>query len=256
MKIFDSIKRFFGFGKNNGQTKNISKQNFNPNSVAILVPVAGNIEPATEESLRKLEMSGYTVFRRYGWSAIDQGRCAIAQEALDKGFEHLFWIDSDVAFYPGDVKKIIDHNLLFASAPYPVKGWPVLTTQFKDKNVVLGESGGLYEVNYAATGFMYTHRSLYEKMAKELNMEKVKIWGGQYNVYPYFFPILIDGEYLGEDFAFCHRVKQIGIKLYSDTSVRLAHIGKYSYSFSFLQEGPKQEPNSINYIQDNNSKFS
>ncbi len=225
-------------------------------SVVILVPVGHHIEPAVDEALRKLESFGYTVWRKYGWSAIDQGRCAMAQEALDKGFEHLFWIDADVAFWPYDVQKIINHKLQFVSAPYSVKGWPVLTTQFKDKNVKLGENGGLYEVNYAATGFMYTHRSVYEKIAKDLNMEKVKIWGGQYNVYPYFFPILIDGEYLGEDFAFCHRLKQVGIPLYSDTTVKLSHIGKYSYSYEFLNSGLKEEPTSVNYVQDDDLKFS
>lgn len=226
------------------------------NSTVILVPVGGTIEPATDEALRKLESLGYTVWRRYGWSAIDQGRCAIAQEALDAGFEHLFWIDSDVVFWPHDVEKLINYKLQFVSAPYSVKGWPVLTTQFKDKTINLGETGGLYEVNYVATGFMYTHRSVYEKMAKELNMEKVKIWGGQYNVYPYFFPILIDGEYLGEDFAFCHRLKQIGIKLYSDTTVRLSHIGKHAYSFGFLDKGVVTEPKSISYTQNDDLKFS
>lgn len=260
MKFIESLKNLL-FSRKEKSNKIIEKfaykaESFKPNSVVILVPVGGSIEPATDEALRKLEAMGYAVWRRYGWSAIDQGRCAMAQEALDKGFEHLFWIDSDVTFWPQDVQKIINLGLLFVSAPYSVKGWPVLTTQFKDKNVKLGEEGGLYEVNYAATGFMYTHRSVYEKMAKNLNMEKVKIWGGQYNVCPYFFPILIDGEYLGEDFAFCHRLKQIGIKLFCDTRIKLAHIGKYSYSFSFLERGPEQEPKTVNYVQDENLKFS
>jgi hypothetical protein len=225
-------------------------------STVILVPVGSSIEPPVDDALRKLESIGYTVWRRYGWSAIDQGRCVMAQEALDAGFEHLFWIDADVCFWPYDVEKTINLGLPFVSAPYSVKGWPVLTTQFKQKNVKLGTNGGLYEISYAATGFMYTHRSVYEKMAKDLNMEKVKIWGGQYNVYPYFYPLLIDGEYLGEDFAFCHKLKQIGIKLYSDTRIKLSHIGKYSYSYGFINNGPIEEPKFVNYNQNDDLKFS
>ena len=68
----------------------------NPKSTVILMPVASHIEPSVDDALRKLENMGYTVWRKYGFSAIDQGRCVIAQEALDAGFEHLFWIDSDV----------------------------------------------------------------------------------------------------------------------------------------------------------------
>jgi hypothetical protein len=253
MNIFKFLKE-----KLFNKPKTVKEKNsiVNPNSTVILVPVGHHIEPSVDDSLRKLESLGYTVWRKYGWSAIDQGRCAMAQEALDAGFEHLFWIDADVAFWPYDVEKIINLGLPFVSAPYSVKGWPVLTTQFKEKNVKLGENGGLYEVNYAATGFMYTHRSVYEKMAKDLNMEKVKIWGGQYNVYPYFYPILIDGEYLGEDFAFCHRLKQVGIKLYSDTRIKLSHIGKYSYSYNFLNTGVKEEPTTVDYVQNQNLKFS
>jgi hypothetical protein len=259
MNILDHFKKLFSklkFKNTKPTTFNKNVLIANPSSTVILVPVANHIEQSTDESLRKLESMGYTVWRKYGWSAIDQGRCAMAQEALDQGFEHLFWIDADVAFWPHDVEKIINIGLPFVSAPYTVKGWPVLTTQFKDTNVKLGEDGDLYEVNYAATGFMYTHRSVYEKMATDLKMEKVKIWGGQYNVYPYFYPLLIDGEYLGEDFAFCHRLKQIGYKLYSDTTIRLSHIGKYSYSYGFINNGPIKEPKNVNYIQPKVSMYS
>lgn len=226
------------------------------NSVVILVPVGHHIEPPVDEALRKLESMGYTVWRKYGWSAIDQGRCTMAQEALDAGFEHLFWIDADVTFWPYDVEKIISLGLPFVSAPYSVKGWPVLTTQFVDKEVKLGSDGGLYEVKYTATGFMYTHRSVYDAIAKHYNMQRVKIWGGQYNVYPYFYPMIYDNEYIGEDFAFCHRATQSGIKLYCDTRVVLAHIGKYGYSLSFLNNGPSTEPESLKYTQPEDCKFS
>lgn len=249
--MFSYIKSLFNrfVVKNNQQSTSSFQNKIKKDSVVILVPVAHHIEPSVDESLRKLESMGYTVWRKYGWSAIDQGRCAIAQEALDNGYEHLVWIDADVAFWPYDIEKIINRKLPFVSAPYTVKGWPSLTTDFVDKKVELGEKGGLYEINYGATGFMYTHHSVYEKMVKDLKMEKVKIWGGQYNVYPYFYPMLIDGEYLGEDFAFCRRLRQIGIKLYCDTTIRLAHIGKYSYSYDFINRGPKEEPKNVTYIQ-------
>lgn len=226
------------------------------NSVVILVPVAHSIEPAVDEALRKLETLGYTVRRKYGFSAIDQGRCVMAQEALNDGFEHLFWIDADVAFWPYDVEKVIKMGLPFVSAPYSVKGWPALTTEFIDNKIILGEKGGLYEIKYAATGFMYTHRSVYDAIVKNENMKKVKIWGGQYEVYPYFYPLLLNDEYLGEDFAFCHRLRSAGIKLYCDTRIKLAHIGKYSYSFGFLESGVIKEPNSVTYTKIDNNTYS
>lgn len=241
---------------NKAKMNTVIPQKVNPNSVVILVPVAHSIEPVVDESLRKLESFGYTVRRKYGFSAIDQGRCAMAQEALDDGFEHIVWIDADVAFWPYDVEKIIKMGLPFVAAPYSVKGWPALTTEYFEKNITLGEGGGIYEAKYAATGFMYTHRSIYEAVVKNENMSKVKIWGGQYEVYPYFYPLLLNGEYLGEDFAFCHRVRNAGIKLYSDTRIKLAHIGKYSYSFAFLKKGATKEPKSVLYSKIDNKTYS
>jgi hypothetical protein len=237
--------------------KNNSYKNFSENrgKTVILVPVSSYIEPSVDESLRCLEKMGFTVWRKYGWSAIDQGRCAIAQEALDAGYEYLFWVDADVAFYPYDVCKMISLGLPFVTAPYSVKGWPSLTTEFYDKNISLGEGGGLYKIKYGATGFMCVHRSVYEKIAQKLNLKKVKIWGGQYEAYPFFFPIIENEEYLGEDFAFCKRARDAGFELFCDTRIRLSHIGKYSYSYEFLKSGVKDEPSSVKYIQSSGLKY-
>ena len=104
-------------------------------------------------------------------------------------------------------------------------------------------------MKYAATGFMYTHRSVYEKIAEYFKMPLVKIWGGQYMVKPYFFPTIFNDEYLGEDFSFCHKAREAGIKIYSQTQIRLSHIGKYSYSFAFIEKGKAAEPQSVFYKQ-------
>jgi len=247
--MIENLIRLFNKLRSKKPAQSTEKKQFNKNSVVILVPVSSHIEPSTDESLRQLESLGYTVWRKYGWSAIDQGRCAIAQEALDAGFEHLVWIDSDIAFWPSDVTKLIESGLPFVTAPYTVKGWPSLTTEFYDQNIILGEKGGLYEVKYAATGFMYTHRSVYEKIAEHFKMPLVKIWGGQYLVKPYFFPTIFNDEYLGEDFSFCHKAREAGIKIYSQTQIRLSHIGKYGYSFAFIEKGKATEPQNVFYKQ-------
>jgi hypothetical protein len=220
----------------------------------ILVPVGSHIEPACDESLRQLEKDGIKVYRKYGFSAIDQGRCVMAQQAIDEDYEHLFWIDSDIAFHPTDIYKIINRNIIFGGAypfvtgAYTVKGWPALTTKFLDgyDKIFFGRHGALYEVEYAATGFMYTHVSVYENIKIQYDMNPVKIWGGQYTVHPWFLPMIIGEDYVGEDFAFCHRAKKSGVTIYCDTTIRLAHIGKYSYSFDFLSRpAPTKEPENI-----------
>ena len=215
----------------------------------ILVPVGSHIEPACDEVLRQLEKDGIKVYRKYGFSAIDQGRCVMAQQAINDGYEHIFWIDSDIAFYNKDIYKVINtsirENLPFITATYCVKGWPALTTKFHSdfEEIIFGNRGGLYEVEYAATGFMYTHVSVYEKIKVNFNLNPVNIWGGQYKVHAWFLPMIIGEDYVGEDFSFCHRAKKSGIKIFCDTTIRLAHIGRYSYSFDFINRGVVEEPN-------------
>lgn len=225
----------------------------------ILVPVGSNVEPACDEALRKLESDGIRVYRKYGFSAIDQGRCVMAQQAIDEDYEHLFWIDSDIAFDVKDVYRIINNNASgqypFVTGAYSIKGWPRLTTKFHDdfEQVIFGDGGALYEVDYAATGFMYTHLKVYEDIKIQYNMDPVKIWGGQYIVHPWFLPMIIGDQYVGEDFSFCHRARKSGHTIYCNTTVRLAHVGKYSYSFDFLTRPgrlPSDEPNSIVYYAD------
>lgn len=215
----------------------------------ILVPVGSYIEPACDAALRELEKNDIKVYRKYGFSAIDQGRCVMAQQAIDQGYEHLFWIDSDISFYAGDVYKVLNYNLPFVTGAYSVKGWPALTTRFLDDfdEIVFGDKGKLYEVEYAATGFMYTNISVYQKIANKYNLHPVKIWGGQYRVHPWFFPMITNDEYIGEDFSFCKRARKCNIQIFCDTTIRLSHIGKYEYSFDFLSKPVNKEPTNFVY---------
>ncbi|SRR3990167_10466088 len=229
----------------------------NPKLVVIIVPVSCFIEPVVDDSLRKLESRGFTIWRKYGFSAIDQGRCILAQEALDLNFEYLFWIDSDISFWEYDVDKLLNSGKTFITAPYSVKGYPALTTKFINKGLIhLGTNGRLEKVEFAATGFMCTHRTVYDKIVKRFNMTKVKIWGGQYEVFPFFLPLVYENHYLGEDFAFCYRARKAGIELFSDTTVKLSHIGKYEYGFNFLNYGLDKQLNEIIYFEKENKSYS
>lgn len=225
------------------------------NKIAILVPVSLYIEPACEKSLRQLEEDGIKVYRQYGFSAIDQGRCVMAQLAINDGYEHLFWIDSDISFYWKDVYKIINRNrnneYPFITGAYTVKGWPVLTTKFFEEDEVIHfgvDNGGLQYIRWGATGFMYTHKYVYEDIVIRYGMKSVKIWGGQYTVYPWFFPMILGDQYVGEDFSFCERANNAGFKIFCDTTVELSHIGKYSYGYNYLtRTAPEHRMKNIDY---------
>lgn len=207
-----------------------------PSHCVILVPFLGYIHQECDASLKELERRGYPVRRVGGYSAIDQGRNQMATDALADGFEETLWIDSDIAFHPDDVAKLRARNLPIAAALYPQKGRRALASHVipGTPKMTFGKDGGLSEMLYAGTGFLLVRREVYLKMLEELSLplcnerfEKPTI--------PFFQPLIRaieDGTwYLAEDYAFGHRARACGYKIWADTTIRLGHIGNYRYSW-------------------------
>lgn len=207
-----------------------------PNQCVVLTPVAFRIEPACETGLRELERRGYPVWRQYGYSAIDQGRCLMATKALAEGFAETLWIDSDVAFEPDDVDRLRAHELPIACGIYPQKGPRRLACHVVpgSEEIVFGQGGGLVELLYAGAGFLHVRREVYETMQRELELPTCNLQAGEPLV-PYFLPFIHHKEgkewYLGEDFAFCERARRCGYRIMADTTIRLRHFGSYGYSW-------------------------
>ncbi|HWC80868.1 MAG TPA: hypothetical protein VG756_12995, partial [Pseudonocardiaceae bacterium] len=209
-----------------------------PSRCVVLVPVGSYVEPACARGLAQLEARGYEVRRVSGYAAIDQGRSQMATDALADGFDELMWIDSDIAFEADSVEMLREHELPLVCGIYPKKGVRALACHVlpETDRIVFGDGGGLMEILYAATGFLLTHREVYEKMAVH---EQLPVCNQQFNhlIVPYFLPMVIphgeEGQqwYLGEDFAFCERAKRSGFPIMADTRVRLDHVGKHNYSW-------------------------
>jgi hypothetical protein len=202
----------------------------------VLVPVATYIEPDCERGLLELERRGYQVRRVFGFAAIDQARSQMASDALADGFDELMWIDSDIGFDPDSVQTLRDHKLPFVCGIYPKKGKQTIACNLMpgSEKVRFGKDGGLIEIAYAATGFLLTRRSVYERVARQSELPTCNERFGRPMV-PYFLPMLVeDGAghwYLGEDFAFSERARRAGHTLMADTTIRLFHIGRYGYSW-------------------------
>ncbi|MDA1051522.1 MAG: hypothetical protein O3C40_13720 [Planctomycetota bacterium] len=203
----------------------------------VLVPVGSHVEPACEEGLRDLESRGFEVRRVRGYSAIDQGRCQMASDALADGFEATFWIDTDIGFEADDVERLLAHDAPIVAATYPQKGRRALTCHVLPgtEQLVFGEQGGLTEVLYVGTGFLLVRREVYETMQQRLELPICNERFDGRPLVPYFLPMLReDGAghwYLAEDFAFCERARRCGYHIMLDTTIRLQHFGGYGYSW-------------------------
>jgi hypothetical protein len=176
-------------------------------------------------------------------SLIPRGRNKMVIKFLSEEFTHLFWIDSDIAFNPQSVFRLLLADRDIAAGVYPMKnfkwpaeGVPAGTTQklFEDRygeypfnpidhgasrvSPYVGDEG-FVEVAEAPTGFMAIKRHVFTAMIKhypELNY----VPDGppnhpQAHLHWRFFDCMVDpdsGRYLSEDYAFCRRWRDTGAR--------------------------------------------
>lgn len=195
--------------------------------------------------MKVMEDRGYIVRRIRGFSQIDVARNCIASDAVREGFLETLWIDSDIGFNPDDVERLRSHQLPIVCGIYPKKGKRQLTCRFlpETTSIRFGAGGGLLEILYAATGFLYVHRDAYLQIQNSLKLHVCNQAFGE-SVVPWFQPLVRDYRgghwYLGEDFAFSERARLSGIPVYADTSIRLFHYGTYGFSWEESGSDPQR----------------
>jgi hypothetical protein len=204
----------------------------------VLVPHLGGIVWECEQALRALETEGVRVVRREGCSAIDVARNEMASEALHDGAESILFIDSDIGFAPLDALRLLARPEPVVAGMYAKKGRRELASRFADgiEEVVFGASAfGLYPLKYAAAGFLRVKAATLRRMVEALDLPRCNTRWGR-GSWPFFQPLAVpDGEggwhYLGEDWAFSHRLGQVGVTPLADTSIRLWHFGRHAFGW-------------------------
>ncbi len=205
--------------------------------LVVLVPFLTHIEPACERGLRLLEQKGHVVRRVQASAAIDRTRSELATRALADGFDDILWVDADITFDDDAVDRLRAHDAPLVAGLYAKRGVKDFAFYLEDDttDVRFGVGGGLVPIRYVATGFLLTRRQVYLDIQQSFGLPVCNASFGA-EVIPYFLPMVIaDGAkgywYLGEDFAFCERARQAGHRVLADTTIRLGHIGKYTYSW-------------------------
>lgn len=148
-----------------------------------------------------------------GGTLVYVGRDKLAKKAIDEGFTHMLWLDSDMIFS----EELLD-NLMFSGKDFVTgiahgrraphmsclfkKIWPgVDRWQGHDYPTTTFEVGGCgFACVLIKTSIV---KAVYEKQGTA------------------FFPM----RELGEDLAFCKRARELGFTIWAEPTVWLGHIG-------------------------------
>ena len=203
-------------------------------------------------------------------SLVQRARNYVVDEFLRSSCTHLMFIDSDIGFRANDVLSLLAIQTLYpdqydiVTGPYPKK---TIAWEKVKKAVEVGKGENPFEldmyaadyvfnplkgqtsfkldepvqVSEAGTGFMLIPRSVLEKYAAaypELSYLpdhiRTKNFDGTREITA-FFDCAIDPEtkrYLSEDYFFCHKARDIGIKIHMCPWMELQHVGSYIFKGS------------------------
>jgi hypothetical protein len=140
-------------------------------------------------------------------------------------------VDHDLSWQPEDLsliaRRALEHNAIVAGiySKRTFGAGPAIVTD-DTGDFTIGEDR-LIRCQYVSSGFMAVPRSVFAAVAQTMERTNGETPNG--NFYPFFLPMLHNGEYLSEDWAFCERARACGFQVLASTGPRLVHEGDYGY---------------------------
>jgi hypothetical protein len=215
-----------------------------------------------------IEVKFYYLFNE---SLIQRARNYIVDEFMRSDCTHLLFIDADIGFNPRDVLGLLAVNLTdpekynIVTGPYPKKtiAWEKVSKAAqagvgKENPFDLEQYTADYvfnpvnrtnsfkvseplEIGEGGTGFMLIPRATLEKFQKaypELSYKpdhiRTDAFDGSREITA-FFDCIIDPDtkrYLSEDYFFCKKSRQAGMKVWMCPWMQLQHVGSYVFKGS------------------------
>lgn len=193
----------------------------------IAIPCMDMVHTIFMKSLISLQKVGDVQFGLTCSSLVYDARNTLAKQAVREGFDRILWFDSDMDFAPDTMQRLaarLDEGLDFCSGIYFARKAPVKPIVYKNVGWNMhGEDEN--EVTPMAISYKdYPKDSLFEIEGAGFGIvmhttTMIKAVGDKYGL-P-FSPILG----FGEDLSFCMRARELGYKLYCDSSIKAGHVG-------------------------------
>ena len=194
--------------------------------ILIAIPTNRNIEAQTFKSIYDLiTPEGCTVDFQFFWGyQVDQVRNLIANWTMGHNYDYLFAVDSDIAFAPDTLIKLLTHNKDIVSGVYIQRIPGRHTIEIMRKN----DQGGITHVNWGDI----KGQGLVPIDGCGFGCVLIKTEVFKAIPYPHFlYHSAIDhSNTVSEDVHFCNQARNHGFTLWADTSITCDHIGSWTFT--------------------------
>lgn len=186
----------------------------------IAIPCMDKVDALFMSSVLSLQLAEETEFMLSINSLIYDSRNRMAGKAMRDGFDRVLWLDSDMTFQPDLLLRLtarLDQGCEFVSGLYFSRKTPIEPVIYR--TVGLDDDGApdrapfleyprdeIFEIAGAGFGCCMTTVDLLRRAART-------------DGYP-FSPRMG----FGEDLSFCLRVRELGVPMFCDSSIRAGHI--------------------------------
>ena len=196
--------------------------------VLIAVPCMDTMPTPFVEAFINLQKTGHTTYTFVKNTLIYNARNLIARSAVEKGFDRVLWLDSDVVVKPDTLVNLMrdmDTGIDFVSGVYFKRALPTAPVIYNKVwwNVTEGAADAgaenateipaeLFEVAGAGFGCCMTSARLLKDLVDRVGAPFTPLIG------------------VSEDLSFCLRAAQAGYRLYCDGRIKCGHVGQIEYN--------------------------
>lgn len=172
-----------------------------------------------------------------GMSLVTMARNRLAAGFLHSDSDAILWLDADVMFSPRDVNLLLAADKELVGGVYALKVDPLVPRPGKPWFAVYPErdpkrEGDLATVRGVGWGFTLIRREVFERLLPDATPYADE--NGEI-IHDFFATEIVDGQYHGEDIAFCSRWRRAGGEVWGHFGVQVGHVGNYTY------RGPAQK---------------
>ena len=188
---------------------------------------------ALNDTCTLLRMHGFEVTIRMpvGGSLLVADRNRLVQMFWDSGCDYMLCVDSDLGWDPNAVMRLIEADKDVSGGVYPTRdksGFNFRPAVEPSGKIVMCKDTLLLQMEYIPSGFLLIKRNVIATLRDkypELYYCPKDVNTDQTSGYCFFNTEVYDGEFWGEDYVFCRRLREAGFDIYVDPLIEFDHAG-------------------------------